>query len=684
MPLYPSYGDAYAGMAVDFDAHVVLEVSIGFASNPNVAIGSTVWTDVSADVRSFDTSRGRQYELDRFEAGTATIVLNNRHRKYDPTNTSSPHSPNVKPMRRVRIRATHNAITYDVWHGFIESIVLEYPTPMVNAGDAVAVVQCVDGFENLAMAELPDSPWAFEIWKTFRDVASPVSNVAWYRLSEDDPLTTKAANAFPRSDRDGTYISGTAAQSTSTTGLVFKSGDGAREFSHAATQAVQLPSGESGVFVNSYGSLIEAVVKVVGNGTTGSEPARTLFVHGSIDPNEGGGTNARVSFGLDTAGKLRAFVHDGTNSRQVLSTIAIDDGKVHHVAARFASATSFSVWIDGVDRSGTPTTTGTGAPDWLAESFTWRIGPDNPSATPVQPFVIDEVVIWSGGFGIVVPDADITTHAKAALDTAGGTRNDVAWGNELSGTRVDRILEKWAGIVAADIDTDAGNSTLGPTTLGGSVLEYLQKIAESEYGGLYMGADGKVRFRQRHALLQSSQHTTSQATFGDGVGELDYRGLSLPTDLTRVFNEVTVAREDGTERHAEDETSIDTYRRRNLDRTGLLHDSDLESQDAADWLLAHFKDPDTRVDAIEITPRRDAANLWPQALGRKLEDRVTVKRQPPGGGTISKQVLIQHIHHSADASSKTWTTTFQLTAADTDAYWILGTSELGVDSRLAY
>jgi hypothetical protein len=59
-----------------------LTVEIAFDSSPTAE--SPSWTDVSFLLRSFSISRGRQYALGRYEAGTARIRLDNRERRFDP------------------------------------------------------------------------------------------------------------------------------------------------------------------------------------------------------------------------------------------------------------------------------------------------------------------------------------------------------------------------------------------------------------------------------------------------------------------------------------------------------------------------------------------------------------------------------------------------------------------------
>ena len=95
----------------------LLTVEIAFVANP---YGTLVWTDVTNKVDALSCSRGRNYELGKTEAGTATITLRNLDGRFDPSNTTSPYYPYVLPYRPIRISATYLGTTYRLWYGFIE------------------------------------------------------------------------------------------------------------------------------------------------------------------------------------------------------------------------------------------------------------------------------------------------------------------------------------------------------------------------------------------------------------------------------------------------------------------------------------------------------------------------------------------------------------------------------------
>ncbi|MGW4426386.1 hypothetical protein [Streptosporangium sp. NPDC004631] len=72
------------------------------------ADSSPLWRDVSADVEwwlGVRISRRRSHELDEVQPGTLHLVLTNEDGRYTAGNTSSPHYPNVRINRPIRLRA---------------------------------------------------------------------------------------------------------------------------------------------------------------------------------------------------------------------------------------------------------------------------------------------------------------------------------------------------------------------------------------------------------------------------------------------------------------------------------------------------------------------------------------------------------------------------------------------------
>jgi len=86
---------------------LIVEVDFVNDANPSTDVmPQAVWTDISEHVRvgGFSLRRGRARSLDRNEAGTITMLLNNRDRRFDAAYEAGPYYPNVLPNRRIRVQ----------------------------------------------------------------------------------------------------------------------------------------------------------------------------------------------------------------------------------------------------------------------------------------------------------------------------------------------------------------------------------------------------------------------------------------------------------------------------------------------------------------------------------------------------------------------------------------------------
>ena len=109
-----------------------------------------VWTDVTTDVISIKTKRGRTHELDKVEAGLATILLRNFDGKYWPDNSAgAPYQGNILPLVQVAIRPRIDSDTYYLWQGHVESW---NPKWLSDRGGKLPVmeIQCVGCFKALS------------------------------------------------------------------------------------------------------------------------------------------------------------------------------------------------------------------------------------------------------------------------------------------------------------------------------------------------------------------------------------------------------------------------------------------------------------------------------------------------------------------------------------------------------
>lgn len=163
-----------------------LSVRIAFATNP---LDTPTWTDVSAYVRGLRIRRGRNDELGRMEAGEAEVVLDNRDRRFDPTHAAGPYYPNVLPMRKISIRATWNAVTYDVYTGFIEA----WPTAWPLSTDSTVTLTCADAFMYFALVDWIAVSFSASSAKDMINDILTFANWPPLDRSIDDSITTMQA-----------------------------------------------------------------------------------------------------------------------------------------------------------------------------------------------------------------------------------------------------------------------------------------------------------------------------------------------------------------------------------------------------------------------------------------------------------------------------------------------------------
>lgn len=272
----------------------------------------------------------------------------------------------------------------------------------------------------------------------------------------------------------------------------------------------------------------------------------------------------------------------------------------------------------------------------------WNLDWDGPNWSEVE-------VPFTDGFKV------LQAYDRIAVAAIGAGEN--------SGARITRILDS-AGWPIADRNIVAGDSTMQATTLEGSALSECFLTADSEVGEFYIDGNGLATFRNRHAIQTESRSNSIQATFGDGLGELQYSkdGLTLSYDHETLANLAQVARVGGIQQVASDSTSIAKYLTRTFNRTDLKLETDSEALSYAQWILFTSKEPELRFDVMKVNPFRDPTNLFPQVLGREIGDRIRIVRRPPGGGTpITRDVFIRGISHEITLS--TWMTTWVLQSA---------------------
>jgi len=239
--------------------------------------------------------------------------------------------------------------------------------------------------------------------------------------------------------------------------------------------------------------------------------------------------------------------------------------------------------------------------------------------------------------------------AGSAITTVAGTS-----AGQLSGARVDAILNAvdWP-ISLREIDT--GNSTLqaDPGT-SRNVLEALQTVENSEFGGIFVDGQSNVVFVDRDSLI--TRPATSLYSFNDNGTDISYTNAVVAYDDTTLINDVTVTRSGGTAQNVYDQTSIDTFFLHSGIRDGILVQTDTEALNQAQGILATRKDPEVRIDSIQLNLYDDTNPNKPKAgVDIDLLDGITVTKTMPGATSVTQPSLVNAIHH--DITKSSWMTT---------------------------
>jgi hypothetical protein len=114
-----------------------------------------VWTDVTKWVRTIKTDRQFSREIQAWQAGTATLVLDNRDARFSPDNLSGPYVTagltGIRPRRPIRIRATYSSVTYYLYQGYVMSWDESWvPGRGTGTGDAYVTLSCIDEWGQLS------------------------------------------------------------------------------------------------------------------------------------------------------------------------------------------------------------------------------------------------------------------------------------------------------------------------------------------------------------------------------------------------------------------------------------------------------------------------------------------------------------------------------------------------------
>jgi hypothetical protein len=240
-----------------------------------------------------------------------------------------------------------------------------------------------------------------------------------------------------------------------------------------------------------------------------------------------------------------------------------------------------------------------------------------------------------------------------------------------TGARINAILTDadWPVLRRA---VDTGNATLGADVIGDrqSALDYLNLIAASEPGPIFVARDGKVAFLSRAA----GQLPSGVEFRDDGLG-IPFTGLSVEYGTERLHNVIEIVYTGGTAT-ATNAASQVAYGIDALTVNTLLADG-TQAQNMADFFASRFGEPLVRVTGLDVRVDALTGTDLGAVLGLDLGDQVTIVFTPNNvGDPLVQSVVVESIEHNITPGEHT----MRLTLSETLAGFILDTSRLDIDT----
>tara|TARA_R110000822_G_scaffold21403_3_gene67769 strand:- start:2228 stop:3499 length:1272 start_codon:yes stop_codon:yes gene_type:complete len=218
----------------------------------------------------------------------------------------------------------------------------------------------------------------------------------------------------------------------------------------------------------------------------------------------------------------------------------------------------------------------------------------------------------------------VANSTDAIQNFANLSINDYTPTEQLSGARVNAVLDS-IGWSATSRDIDLGSQTLVADAVddGTNSFEYLQTIAQSEPGDLFISRNGSVKFVDRY-----SQITADTPAFSDDGVEIPYTTIQANVGSELLYNNITVTSSAGTAIATSPE-SVQVFGEIDYSLQSLVSSTEA-LQNLADFLLERYKDPQYRIDGITVALNSLSDVNKAKVLGLDLGDVIIVTFTPSG------------------------------------------------------
>lgn len=218
---------------------------------------------------------------------------------------------------------------------------------------------------------------------------------------------------------------------------------------------------------------------------------------------------------------------------------------------------------------------------------------------------------------------------------------------ELSGARVSAVLDMDSVDWPADKrNIDTGVSTLGADVFEGNALQYLQKVADSEQGLLFISKDGDLVFRDR---LDATPTSASVVDFADDGTGIPFTLTSVNYGSELLYNQSIVTSNAGTAT-ADNDRSQTAYGVTSVELDTLVS-TEVELQNLADFLVQKYGDPEYRFETIRVNLDTVGGANKATCLGLECGDIINITFTPNDiGDPIQQFGQVIRINHEIDTA----------------------------------
>jgi hypothetical protein len=252
---------------------------------------------------------------------------------------------------------------------------------------------------------------------------------------------------------------------------------------------------------------------------------------------------------------------------------------------------------------------------------------------------------------------------------------------QLSGARINSLLD-FAGFPNSLRSIDVGDSTMQADPGGNrGILQAIQTVEQSEFGAFFISRQGEARFLDRTDVSELADVSVRNYTdVPTGSTDLTYTNLDFAFDDQLILNDVTVTRYDDNigpalPQTATDAASIATYFTKSGQRSDILVQTDQESLDQANTLLAARKNSQIRIDSMSLNLATGTEFETLVNLGMDIYTLINITKTLSGGSTITRELFVQGVQH--DVRPGVWNTKL-LTAEPIIQAFILDSPEQGI------